>query len=429
MNEEKETGRFPGRLLRWPILVLALLLSAACIPENMAVSPLGTVVVGPGEDIQIRSAAVLSSIGDLGSSTQRAVALALDDYGPIKGHNVTMGAGLDSLCTPEGGAAAAQTIVGDRRVVGVIGTSCSAAAVEASPILSEAGLVLISASNTAPSLTSDLRGNAGADHYAGYYRTVNNDLYEAQAVAEFARRDLTLRAMAVIHDGDPYTSGLAHAFAVAFELGGGTVTIATVGKGQTDMSAVLTAVAAAGPDGLFLPLFPDEAGAIIRQVGQVAGLEDVVLIGGAGLMDFDFLAIPESEGVYIAGPELQFRNSVNEATGKNGRDLTAAYHEKYNRVPDSAYIAHAYDATTMLLRAIEEVAVAQGDTLYIDRARLREALTGTERFSGIIGEISCDAFGDCGTGRLRIVHHTDSTITDLDGMEIVYYHLHDENGD
>ena len=424
-----KTGRFRSTLSLWPVFLLTLLLSGACIPENMVVSPLGTVVVGPGEDIQIRSAAVLSSIGGLGTSTQRAVALALADYGPIKGHNVTMGAGLDSLCTPEGGAAAAQTIVGDRRVVGVIGTSCSAAAVEASPILSEAGMVLISASNTAPSLTSDLRGNAGSDYYAGYYRTVNNDLYEAEAVAEFARHDLSLHDMAVIHDGDPYTSGLAHAFAVAFELGGGAVTIATVGKGQTDMIAVLTEVAAAAPDGLFLPLFPDEAGAIIRQVGQVAGLEDVVLIGGAGLMDFEFLAIPESEGVYIASPELQFQNSVNEATGKNGGDLAAAYHEKYNRAPDSAYIAHAYDATTMLLRAIEEVAVVQGDTLYIDRARLREALTGTEQFSGIIGNISCDEFGDCGTGRLRIVHHTDSTVTDLEGLEIVYYHLHDENGD
>ncbi len=417
--------RAGSALLRWPILVLALVLSGACIPENMVGSPLGTVVVGPGEDIQIRSAAVLSSIGDLGSSTQRAVALALADYGPIKGHNVTMGAGLDSLCTPEGGAATAQTVVGDRRVVGVIGTSCSAAAVEASPILSEAGLVLISATNTAPSLTSDLRGNAGANHYAGYYRTSNNDLYEAEAVAEFAHHDLGLHNMAVFHDGDPYTSGLANAFATAFEQGDGTVTIATVSKGQTDMIAVLTEIAASGPEGLFLPLFPDEAGEIIRQVGQVAGLEEVVLIGGAALVDFEFLAIPESEGMYLASPELDFGSSVNEATGKNGGDLAAAYQEKYNEAPGSVYMAHAYDATTMLLRAIEEVAVAQGDTLFIDRARLREALTGTAEFSGIVGELSCDEFGDCGTGHLHIVHHTDSTITDVEGLEIVYNHLHD----
>lgn len=420
-----KTDRPGSGLLRWPILVLALLLSGACIPENMVGSPLGTVVVGPGEDIQIRTAFVLSSIGELGSSTQRAVALAVADYGPIKGHEVTIGAGLDSLCTPEGGAAAAETVIGDRRVVGVIGTSCSAAAVKASPILSEAGLVLISPSNTAPSLTSDLRSNAGADHYPGYFRTTNNDLYEAEAVAAFAHHDLGLHEMAVFHDGDPYTSGLAHAFATAFEQGGGTVTIVTVSKGQTDMMAVLAEVAAAGPDGLFLPLFPDEAGEIIQQLGQVAGLEDVVVIGGGALVDFEFLSIPETEGMYVASPELHFEESVNEATGKNGGDLAAAYLETYNEAPGSVYIAHAYDATTMLLRAIEEVAVVQGETLYIDRARLREALTGTTEFSGIIGELTCDEFGDCGTGHLHIVHHTDSTITDVEGLEIVYFHLND----
>ena len=30
--------------------------------------------------------------------------MALADYGPIEGHRVSMGAGLDSLCTAEGGA-------------------------------------------------------------------------------------------------------------------------------------------------------------------------------------------------------------------------------------------------------------------------------------------------------------------------------------
>ena len=424
----QRSGRaWNGALLRWPILLLAVLVSGACIPQNFVVSPLGTVVVGPGEDIQIRSATVLSSIGELGSSTQRAVALALADYGPIKGHNVTMGAGLDSLCTPEGGAAAAQTVIGDRRVVGVIGTSCSAAAVKASPILSEAGLVMLSATNTAPSLTSDLRGNAGADYHPGYYRTANNDLYEAEAVAEFAYHDLGMREMAVIHDGDPYTSGLANAFTVAFEQWGGTVMIATVNKGDTDMIPVLTQVAAASPDGLFLPLFPDEGAQIIRQIGQVAGLGEVTLIGGAAMLDFEFLAIPESEGMYLASPELHFEDSVNEATGKSGSDLAAAYREKYNAAPGSVYMAHAYDATTLLLRAIEEAAVAQGDTLYIDRARLREALTGTADFSGIVGQLNCDEFGDCGTGHLHIVHHTDATITDVDGLETVYFHLHEEH--
>ena len=421
-------------------LLLPLLLSSACVPpaasdagavqtfdlEQYVVGPLGTVVVGPGEDIHIRSMAVLTSIGDLGSSMQRAVAMAVADYGPIKGHNVNLGAGLDSLCTPEGGAAAADTVTGDRRVVGVIGTSCSAAAVAASPIISEAGLVMVSPSNTAPSLTSDLRGNAGSNHHPGYFRTSNNDLYEAEAVAEFAYDDLGLRSMAVIHDGDPYTSGLAGAFAAAFEEHGGSAAVATVNKGDTEMVPVLTELAASGPDGLFLPLFPAEGAHVIQQVGQVAGLDGTTVIGGAALLDFSVLNLPESEGIYLSAPELHFEHNVNEATGLSGHDLHAAYEEIYNESPTSVYLAHAYDAATILLHAIEEVAVVSGDSLYIDRARLRAALTATHDFAGMIGALTCDRFGDCGTGHLRIVHHTDAAITDLESLPIVYFHLHDE---
>ena len=116
--------------------------------------------MAPGEAIQIRSMQVLTGIGDLGAPSQRGVAMALADYGPIKGHDVSMGAGLDSLCTAEGGRAAAEAVIGDPRVVGVIGTSCSVAATAASPLLSEAGLVMVAPSTTSPSLTSDLRGNA-----------------------------------------------------------------------------------------------------------------------------------------------------------------------------------------------------------------------------------------------------------------------------
>ena len=84
-------------LLGWLVLVLALLLGGACVQQDMVVSPLG-MVGGAGEDIQIRSLEALTGIGELGVPRQRAGAMALADYGPIKGHRVSMGAGLDSLC-------------------------------------------------------------------------------------------------------------------------------------------------------------------------------------------------------------------------------------------------------------------------------------------------------------------------------------------
>lgn len=401
-------------------LLAALVLAAACVPVDYESSPLGTVVVGSGEEIQIRALGTLTRAGDLGVPSQRGVALAVADYGPIKGHGVSMGAGLDSLCSAQGGAAAADTVVGDGRVVGVVGASCSVAAAAASPILSEAGLVMVAPSTTSPSLTSDLRGNAGSNYHAGYHRVASNDLYQAEAVADFVYNELGLRTLAAIHDGDPYTSGLTTAFKAAFEELGGTVAVAMVNKGDTDMIPVLTELAAASPEGLFLPIFPEEAGPLLRQSAEVDGLAGLVRIGGGGLLVSDFLALPESEGLYFAGPTLDFGSNVNGATGRSGDELNAAYQERYGERSTSAYLAHAYDATTILLRAIEEAAVVVGDALYIDRARLRAALGGTSGFSGIIGTISCDEFGDCGTGRVQISQHTDSTMTDIDRLPVVY---------
>ncbi len=420
-QEMMKTKRdFRNGFARWFSLFLFVILGGACVPVDSAPSPLGTVVVSGGEEIQIRVLGALTRAGELGVPNVRGAALAIADYGPIMGHQVSMGAGLDSLCSAEGGAAAAETVVGDGRVVGVIGTSCSVAAAAASPILSEAGLVMVAPSTTSPSLTSDLRGVAGSNYHPGYHRTASNDLYQAEAVAEFVYNELGLRVIAAIHDGDPYTSGLTAAFSAAFEELGGTVAAAMVNKGDTEMLPVLTEIAAVSPEGLFLPLFPEEAEQILRQRGEVAGLEGVARIGGAALLISAFLALPESEGLYFSGPELDFGSNVNGATGRSGDELIAAYQERYGESPTSAYLAHAYDATTVLLRAIEEVAVRVGDALYIDRAKLREALGRTSGFSGIIGAISCDEFGDCGTGRVQISHHTDSTMTDVEGLPVVY---------
>ena len=143
----------PARL--FCLLALLALALASCDTGEFQAGPLGAVQVAPGEAVQIRSMQVLTGLGDLGAPSQRGVAMALADYGPIMGHDVSMGAGLDSLCSAEGGRAAAETVIGDPRVVGVIGSSCSVAAAAASPLLSQAGLVMIGPIHHVP--IADLR--------------------------------------------------------------------------------------------------------------------------------------------------------------------------------------------------------------------------------------------------------------------------------
>ena len=38
----------------------------------------------------------------------------------------------------------------------------------------------------------------------------------------------------------------------------------------------------------------------------------------------------------------------------------------------------------------------------------------------MIGVISCDEFGDCGAGAVEIFHHTDSSVTDVADLPVVY---------
>ena len=390
--------------------------------EEFVPGPLGAVTVAPGEDIQIRSLEAISGdVAFLGIPNQRGTELAILDFGPIAGHNVSIGTPLDDLCSSDGGQSAAQTIVSDDRVVGVIGTSCSGAAAGAIPLISEAGMVMISPSNTSPSLTSDLAGNANENYYPGYYRTAHNDLFQGAAVADFAFNELGVTNAAGIHDGDPYTNGLVQAFADAFEGLGGTISVFTaVNKGDTDMTPVLTEVAAGSPEMIFFPIFMPEGGFIAQQVRGVSGLEDTILVAADGMLVDNFLELPESEGVYMSGPDLRYGDNQSEI-GTNADDFLAAYDTAYGEPPSAVFWAHSYDATVLLLTAISEVAVEGADgTLYIDRQAVRDALTSTSNFAGIIGTLSCDDFGDCGAQRITVVRNDDSSDPQAGYANIVF---------
>ncbi len=380
-----------------------------------------TVKIKGGQPIEIRALLSHTEEPAPSSDIQTTMEIAIKDFGPINGHQVSIET-LDEMCSGEGGRAAAEAVVADAQVVGVIGTLCSGAAVEASPIISKAGLSMVSPANTSPVLTSDLFGNASPHYYKGYYRVADNDLIEASIVARFSYEELGLRTMVTIHDGDAYTSAFANDFAAVFrELGGTVPVIAEVTEGQTDMTAVLDAFDEADPDGMVIPLFTNEAISLIEQAAQRSSLEGVKKIGSAATLTTKILALPESEGFYFSAPDPGDSGNMNQATGRSADDILTEFKETNNEEPPATpYWKHGYDATILLLSAIKQVAVSDGDTLYIDRAALRDALDGTEGFQGILGTLTCDDFGDCGTNRSVIRLHTNNSVTDPSLLDIVY---------
>lgn len=368
---------------------------------------LGAVTIGPDDPIKIASIeSITGETASLGTDQVRAVEIAIADRdGELLGHPIELQS-EDDGCAAEAGTTAAQRVVSDEQIVGIIGTSCSGAAVPAMEIMSDAGFVMISGSNTSPALTSDLNGGVAPDQQPGYFRVAHNDIVQGLAAATYAYDELGAMTAVTIHDGDPYTEGLATAFGTAFgDLGGEVVLATAINKGDTDMRAVLTEVAAAAPDIIFFPIFQPEADFIVQQAKEFPALATTEkLMGADGLLSDTFIALPDTEGMYFSGPATP--------EGSAYEDLVTKYEAENGEPPIQAFHAHAYDSVNLLFAAIEAVAVEDDDgTLHIDRQALRDELYDTEGYEGITGSLTCDEFGDCADAAIDVVQNTDGQAT------------------
>jgi len=330
----------------------------------------------------------------LGMDTLRGVEIAVEDFGgKLKGHPIKI-SGQDSMCGPEGGQAAASKIASDPSVIAAIGSNCSSAAKAGVPILWKMGIPTVSPSNTAPFLTDPASG----PDYAGYLRTCHNDTIQGAVAAEFAYSKLGLKKAATIHDGSVYAEQLQQVFADTFvKLGGKITSQEAVSPGDTDMRPVLTKIASGTPDFLYYPMFIAESGHVTRQSKEVSGLENIALMSADGSFSPDFLkaAGKAAAGMYHSSPDFS-------ALGDTYTKFLEIFKAKYGTDPEAPFHAHAYDATIMILNAIDKIAVVSGDTLTIDRVALNKALHETKDQKGLTGTITCDKNGDCADPKIAI---------------------------
>lgn len=386
------------------LLVAAMVLAACEAPAAPGAAPgapaaggltctdaIGCVEIAPDDAIRIAYMLPLSGpAAFLGEDQRGAVEIAVDDRGgELLGRPIQL-VGEDSMCSAEGGQSAAQRVASDTQVVAIMGTACSSAATAGLPIISSAGLVMVSASNTGPALT-DPNGTWAP----GYFRTAHNDLFQGRAAAEFAFNELGARTAATIHDGSPYADGLQAVFADVFaELGGEVVFQGAINVGDTDMRPILTTISANAPDILYFPIFEPEGNFIADQSTEIAGMENTILMGADGLLTENFpTATGEAAiGMYLSGPYIDpVVGTYAEFLGK--------WDAKFGGSPPSGFHAHAYDATNIIMDAIEAVAqVGDDGTILIGRQAMRDAIGSVAGYNGITGSLTCGEFGDCATG-------------------------------
>lgn len=420
------------------VAIVTLLLAVACTPAattgpggSPGGSPgaLRTVTIPPGEPIHIAMWGVLSGPDvSLGEDVRRGFVLAIDDRqgtllpaagaataepgatakvegGVLLGHRIQESY-QDASCLPEGGATAAQRLVTETTLVGLIGSVCSDETVGGIATITNSGLTTISPSNTRPALTAADRG----PEFAGYLRTAHNDEIQGAVAADFVFNQLKLTKAATIHDGSSYAQALQGVFADEFKKLGGTVTIQTaVDRTATDMGPVLTSVAATQPEIIYYPIFVAPSGHITNQVRNVPGLEEVVLMGADAGFTLDMVkaAGPNAEGMFLSSPDTS-------AFGpERYNDFLAKHTKAFGGNPIQIFHAHAYDATNMLLDAIEAVATVDADgTVNVPLGALREHLFATQGFEGITGTLTCSATGDCADPHIAVYQITADQIAE-----------------
>jgi branched-chain amino acid transport system substrate-binding protein len=360
----------------------------------------GCLTVGSGEPIKVGT--LLSITGDnrsLGVDSQRGVVLAVDNLdgkldgkpGQLMGHNIEL-VNSDETCSKEGGQSGATKLAADPKLLSVIGTSCSSAALGvADTIFSKKGMLLISPSNTGPSLTAE------GQHQPFYLRTAHNDKIQGAVVADFATKKLQAKTAATIHDESPYSDGLAAVFREVFEKQGGKITNdEAVQSTDRDMKPVLNSIAQNKPDFIYYPAFNPVCALIAKQGRAIPALADTALMGSDGCAAPEYVKVGGKSvyGSWSSSPDVTAQTSNNAFYGQQ---FLPAYQKQFGERPISVFNAHAFDAANILFEGIKKAAADDGGTLTIPRTKLKDEVYKTSDYKGLSGTISCTPSGDCAT--------------------------------
>lgn len=384
------------------LLLVMFALSVMSIPvlsqELVCEDAIGCVTLGPEDPVTIGWMLTISGpTSFFGDDSLGGIEIAVDQRdGMVLGREIDL-IGEDSLCNSEGGQTAAQRLVSDSGVIAIIGPNCSSAAVPAIPIVSNAGMLLLSPTTTSSVLTNANREEGGV-WMPGFFRTVYNNLLEGAVAAQFMYEELGALTLATVHDGSAYANDLVIATEENFaEYGGWTTFSGAVNVGDTDMSAILTEIASNPPDVLFFPIFQPEGDHLVAQSKFIPGLEDTILMTADALLveGFPIASGEAALGVMLTGPAV---------SGEAYEAFLELWFEKYGAAPPSGFHAHAFDATNMLLDILEDIAVHDEDgSVQIGRQALRDAFTAVDGFEGLTGFLSCSPTGDCGAVESMVV--------------------------
>ncbi|GLC31600.1 ethanolamine utilization protein EutJ [Clostridium omnivorum] len=322
---------------------------------------------------EIKIGAILSLTGDVatyGQSAKNGLEILQEEVnksGGVLGKNIKF-VFEDDESKPATSATAAQKLINNDKVVGIVGPLTSSQCSSVGPIANQFKVPMVTGTGTNPKVT---------DSGEYVFRSCFQDPFQGVVTSKFAFESLKAQTAAVLFDnGNDYSSGLAQNFKSNFEkLGGKVVASENYNKGEQDFNAQLTKLKALNPQVLFLPDYYGTVALIAKQA-RALGITST-FVGGDGWDSADLFKIG---GEAVNG--AYFSNHYSpEDTSKEVTDFKKSYEDKYKTTPDTMAVLN-YDAGKILVEAIKAAGKTDGDSI-------KEALKKTN-VTVVSGKVSFD---------------------------------------
>ena len=326
----------------------------------------------------IKIAVVTSISGDnkpWGTDQLDGCKLAVDEFnkaGGLNGKKVEIVEG-DTASKPDQAKLAAEKVLG-QGVIGIVGEVSSGNTIQIAKSAFDKGVPVVAVGATKTDLT---------DEGSHVFRVCYTDAFQGPAMAHFAFEKLNKKKVAILTDNAlPYSQGLSDSFRAEFKKLAGPDSIVADEKYEsgskqgTDYQGVLTNIAKANPEALFLSGYFTEVGPIAKQA-RAAGIK-AVFLGGDG-WDSDTILAGAGDAI-LGGFFANHYNNLDPSPEVQG--FLSRWKAVHNGAePSTTMGALGYDAMALTLDALKRAKGA-------DSKSLIAALEETNDFKGVSGSIT-----------------------------------------
>lgn len=360
---------------------------------------------------------IASMLAGCGGQSKKVVKIGF--VGPLTGGNSAIGVGLknsvdlavkqanatgklpyklelvavDDAADPTTAVNAANKLVSDPSVVGVVAHFNSGAALATVPVFHKNRMPAVIAAAIHPKITQN--------GYKEITRVITAADVQNEIAGKVAAKDWGMKTFAVIHDKTDYGKTNAEQFiAAAKKFGGEIVSFDGIAVGQQDFSALLTTIKGKNPDMVFFGGVATEAALIKRQMSELQMKAVFMSDSGIHSDTFNKIAGPAAEGTICHG----IGKPLEDLPG--GKNFIKAYADAKYAEPHEAYAAFAYDAANIIIKALEKAGP--------DKVKLATAIREIKGFTGILGDTTFDSNGQT---NLKII----TTYISEGGKWVPYY--------